>query len=185
MILNTLESNKKYGIIYTDPPWQQTKGNLRKCRPNQGKTLDYQTMDLQSIMEHQKQAYTMADDKCNIFMWTIDKFIRDVEEEMTRGGIAYTQGLCGIKQMESHRHLQYGFHMSICYGFIKKAIYLCQDRKHAENTRLFLENRQQNTARSLSACMKCWKICFQKSINWRCTHEHPEKDGIALETNWR
>lgn len=86
MILNTLESNKKYGIIYTDPPWQQTKGNLRKCRPNQGKTLDYQTMDLQSIMEHQKQAYTMADDKCNIFMWTIDKFIRDVEEEMTRGG---------------------------------------------------------------------------------------------------
>jgi len=33
----------KYQIVLSDPPWQQTKGNLRKCRPNQGKSLDYET----------------------------------------------------------------------------------------------------------------------------------------------
>ena len=38
--------NEKYEIIYTDPPWPQKKGNVRKCRPNQGKELDYQTLSL-------------------------------------------------------------------------------------------------------------------------------------------
>ena len=86
MVLQTLNSKKKYGLIYTDPPWSQTKGNKRKCRPNQGKELDYQTMTLDKIMDYQKKAYEMADDNCNIFMWTIDKFLLPTEEEMKKQG---------------------------------------------------------------------------------------------------
>lgn len=33
----------EYDIIYSDPPWPQKKGNARKCRPAQGKELDYQS----------------------------------------------------------------------------------------------------------------------------------------------
>ena len=33
--------NNLYEIIYSDPPWPQTKGNIRKCRPNQNKNLDF------------------------------------------------------------------------------------------------------------------------------------------------
>ena len=29
--------NKKYNIIYSDPPWKQKKGNKRKVRPKQKK----------------------------------------------------------------------------------------------------------------------------------------------------
>lgn len=33
---------KRYGIIYTDPPWQQRKGGYRKVRPHSsGTSLDY------------------------------------------------------------------------------------------------------------------------------------------------
>jgi len=44
----------KYQIVLSDPPWQQTKGNLRKCRPNQGKSLDYETLSLSEIKQIHK-----------------------------------------------------------------------------------------------------------------------------------
>lgn len=49
MKIDIYNTNKKYEIIYTDPPWAQTKGSLRKCRPNQNKYLDYETMSLDDI----------------------------------------------------------------------------------------------------------------------------------------
>lgn len=45
--------DKLYGIIYSDPPWEQQKGNMRKCRPNQGKALDYPTMTVEECMKVQ------------------------------------------------------------------------------------------------------------------------------------
>jgi len=39
----------KYDIVYADPPWQQNKGGLRKCRPNQKRELDYTTLSLEEI----------------------------------------------------------------------------------------------------------------------------------------
>ena len=54
MKVDIYNTDKKYKIIYTDPPWAQTKGNLRKCRPNQNKSLDYKTMSLDDIKELHK-----------------------------------------------------------------------------------------------------------------------------------
>lgn len=74
---------KKYGIIYTDPAWSQKKGNLRACRPKQGKDLDYPTLSLEQIIDIHKQAFRLCDDKCNVFMWTIDKYLIDTERFMS------------------------------------------------------------------------------------------------------
>lgn len=53
------------------------KGNTRKCRPNQGKELDYKTMNLGDIKELHKQfLVNNTAEKHNVFMWTIDKFYR-------------------------------------------------------------------------------------------------------------
>ena len=76
----------KYEIIYTDPPWKQTKGGKRKCRPQQGKSLDYATLELPQIFTIQKQFFDSAEEKHNVFMWAIDKFLFDAEEEMKRLG---------------------------------------------------------------------------------------------------
>ena len=73
------QNTTRYGIFYSDPPWNQTKGNLRACRPNQGKQLDYSTLSLSEIKEIHRQAFMFADTKCNVFMWTIDKYLFDTE----------------------------------------------------------------------------------------------------------
>ena len=73
----------KYDIILTDPAWSQTKGNKRKCRPNQEKKLDYETLSLDEIKEiHKNILGNMASEKHNVFMWTIDKYLHDTEKMM-------------------------------------------------------------------------------------------------------
>ena len=75
-----------YDIIYTDPPWPQKKSNPRKARPKQGKELDYKTMSVQECFKVQDQFFAHASDKHNVFIWTIDKFLHDAEQEMINRG---------------------------------------------------------------------------------------------------
>jgi Transcriptional activator, adenine-specific DNA methyltransferase len=86
MKIDTLHTEKRYGIIYTDPPWKQNKGNARKCRPNQGKDLDYQTISIEEIEQIHEQALSLCSDKHNVFMWTIDKYLHKSEKMMKELG---------------------------------------------------------------------------------------------------
>ena len=87
MRTDIFNTENKYGIIYTDPPWQQTKGNIRRCRPNQGKTLDYDTMDIDSIKQlHEDFLLHNTEENHNVFMWTIDKFLPQTEKFMAELG---------------------------------------------------------------------------------------------------
>ena len=80
MIIDLFNTNNKYGVIYTDPPWQQTKSNFRKARPNQKKELDYATLSIEEIANiHSNLPVT---DKYNVFMWTIDKYLHQTEQMM-------------------------------------------------------------------------------------------------------
>lgn len=71
-----------YDIIYSDPPWKQTKGGKRNCRPNQGKELDYPTLDIQAISEIHQVFFDQCNTKHNVFMWTIDKYLHETEQMM-------------------------------------------------------------------------------------------------------
>lgn len=84
--IDIYNTDKKYDIIYTDPAWKQTKGNKRKCRPNQGKELDYQTCTLDEIKEIHRVATELCNEKQNIFMWTIDKYLHESEQMMKELG---------------------------------------------------------------------------------------------------
>lgn len=78
----------EYGIIYSDPPWPQTKGNARACRPNQRKDLDYPVMTLERIQMTQAVILQRAAEKHNVFMWAIDKFLYECEQIMHELGYA-------------------------------------------------------------------------------------------------
>ena len=82
MKVDIYNTRQNYSIIYSDPPWPQKKGNLRACRPNQTKDLDYETLSLEEIIEIHKTAFTLCADKSNIFMWTIDKYLTATEKFM-------------------------------------------------------------------------------------------------------
>lgn len=77
---------KKYNLIYTDPPWKQTKGGLRKAIPNQTTKLDYQTLSIDDIFNYHKQAMNLCTETHTCFMWTIDKFLHETEQEMLKLG---------------------------------------------------------------------------------------------------
>lgn len=88
MKTDIFNTEKKYGIIYTDPPWNQGRGNKKKCRPNSsGIELPYRTMSLMEIeILHYQVTSNLAEENHNVFMWTIEKYLRDAEECMERLG---------------------------------------------------------------------------------------------------
>lgn len=84
--VDIFNTDKKYDLVYTDPPWQQNKGGLRKSRPNQTKELDYDTCTIEEIKEIHKKAFSLCKDAHNVFMWTIDKYLFEAEKMMNELG---------------------------------------------------------------------------------------------------
>jgi len=68
--------NKKYQIIYADPPWSYT-GNMM----NSSATDHYQTMSLEDICK--LPIKNIADDNCVLFMWVtlpkLNQFMKVIE----------------------------------------------------------------------------------------------------------
>jgi N6-adenosine-specific RNA methylase IME4 len=76
-----------YDILVIDPPWKKNKGGLRKVRPNQGRELDYSTMDTKSIFELlDNEIFCLANQQHVVFMWTIEQFLIECEVEMEQRG---------------------------------------------------------------------------------------------------
>lgn len=88
MKIDIYNTDNKFDIIYTDPPWQQGKGGKKKVRPNSsGGNLDYPTMNLQDIENlHEMICRKLVNEKHNIFMWTINKYLVDAQEMMEKLG---------------------------------------------------------------------------------------------------
>lgn len=88
MKIDLYNNNKSYGIIYTDPAWQQGKGGKKKARPNSsGGELDYPTMNLQDIkLLHEHVFKNLVNEQHNVFMWTINKYLIDSQKMMEELG---------------------------------------------------------------------------------------------------
>lgn len=84
VVEDLLNLNEHYGIIYTDPPWEQKRGGYKSVRPNtSGKELDYNIMKIDDIIQLHKHVFeNNAATKHNVFIWTIDKYLRQTEDFM-------------------------------------------------------------------------------------------------------
>ena len=78
MIIDIFNTDKKYDLIYADPPWKQSKV-LRKVRPKQTKEFDYQQCSLDEIKEHLSVADSLTSENSILFLWTIEKYLFDAE----------------------------------------------------------------------------------------------------------
>lgn len=68
-----------------DPPWPQLKGGTRKVRPNQGRKLDYHTMNVEAIFKLlDKDVFGDAAQQHSLFMWTIESFLVPCEAILNR-----------------------------------------------------------------------------------------------------
>lgn len=87
MLTDIYTSETKYSIVYTDPPWEQKKGGYRKSRPRQGRALDYPTMPTAEIEQvHRCVLGNLTEDRHNVFIWSIDKYLHETERMMARLG---------------------------------------------------------------------------------------------------
>ena len=81
MKIDIYNNNKKYDLIYADPPWKESKGGKKNVRKNSsGKPLDYQTTRLEEIEEHLRQATTLTSENSIMFLWTIDKYLFEAQK---------------------------------------------------------------------------------------------------------
>ena len=65
---------KKYQIIYADPPWDVKRGpDWNSNGPS--KPLPYPTMSIDQIKS--LPIKEIADTKCHLYLWTINKYIRE------------------------------------------------------------------------------------------------------------
>jgi N6-adenosine-specific RNA methylase IME4 len=77
----------KFQIFVIDPPWPKKKGGRRTVRPNQGRSLDYTTMSVDSIFALlDKSVFPLADIEHTIFLWTVEEFLVPSEQEMIDRG---------------------------------------------------------------------------------------------------
>lgn len=81
MVVDIFNSDKKYDLIYADPPWRQTKGGKKSDRPNSsGSALDYPTLSLGEIEEHLATADSLTNRNAILFLWTIEKYLFQAQE---------------------------------------------------------------------------------------------------------
>lgn len=77
----------KIDVFVIDPPWSKKKGGIRKSRINQDRNLDYKTMSTLEIFDLlDKDVFSTANNNHCVFMWTIDQFLFDCENEMSKRG---------------------------------------------------------------------------------------------------
>lgn len=88
MKVDIFNTKNKYDLIYTDPPWEIKKSGKTKLRPNSsGGNLDYPTLNLQEIINiHSYVFNNLVNEKHNVFMWTIDKYLFKTEGFMRKLG---------------------------------------------------------------------------------------------------
>lgn len=98
-----MKRNKKYNIIYADPPWQ-VKKIKRKVRPNQIK-MDYPMMSLESIKMLPIQ--TISQDNSVCFLWTIQKYLPESFDVLKMWGFKYQRTITWDKQ---NGMCLFGFH---------------------------------------------------------------------------
>lgn len=76
-----------YHDLIIDPPWPKKKGGLRKARPRQGRLLNYETMPVDDIFALlDAEVFPLAFPQHNVWMWTIDAFLRECEAAMESRG---------------------------------------------------------------------------------------------------
>ena len=103
-------NNKKYSLIYADPPWHVIKYERKKVRPNQGRYLDYPTMSVEEIKNLPVER--LAEEICYLFMWTTQRYLPDAFEVMKAWGFNYGRTITwdkknGICAMGFHHRTEF------------------------------------------------------------------------------
>lgn len=104
MKVDIFRTDKKYGVIYADPPWRYRDKALSGDR---GAGCKYDVMSLEDIKN--LPVKELAQDDCALFMWVTMPFLEDAFSVMRAWGFEYkTCAFTWIKQNKKADSLFWG-----------------------------------------------------------------------------
>jgi N6-adenosine-specific RNA methylase IME4 len=97
--------NKKYNIIYADPPWQyndkRSGAGYKNPSGAGGAEKHYPTMSLEQICDMPVE--NIADENCMLFLWTTSSLLDYGFEVVKRWGFSYkTMGFVWVKMTKDY-----------------------------------------------------------------------------------
>jgi N6-adenosine-specific RNA methylase IME4 len=87
--VDIFNTNKRYSIIYADPPWSFSSKELQKYSGKRFRSLEvvYNTEKTSSMAEW--NVSRIADTDCALFMWTTDAHLEEAIQLMKAWGFKY------------------------------------------------------------------------------------------------
>lgn len=106
MKVNIYNTDKKYDIIYADPPWAYLWGK-GKNGGNFCPEKHYQTMSTEEICELGKYIKTIREKNCALFIWTTMPCLPEVFKVIEAWGFKYkTCAFTWVKTKKTDSRLQ-------------------------------------------------------------------------------
>jgi site-specific DNA-methyltransferase (adenine-specific) len=106
MNVDIYNPDKKYNIIYADPPWKYD--NQKNNDPRMG-GITYPVMELQDIKNMKSQIDKLADKDCSLFLWATMPKLREALEVIEAWGFKYiTCAFTWVKQNPSGKGIYSG-----------------------------------------------------------------------------
>ncbi len=103
MKVDIFNTEKKYQVIYADPPWRYGEWGGCSGRGSRGLVLGgrsvpmpYPTMSIQEILG--LPIYKLADNNCELYLWTIQRYLPNAFEVIKAWGFKYCQTLIWCKK---------------------------------------------------------------------------------------
>lgn len=110
---------KKYNTINIDPPWKISMAGNRNIRPNQAKSLPYNTMTLEEIKN--LPLNQIANVGSHVYLWTTNKMLRNAYEVLDGWGVNFHLVLVWVKPSAITPCFAYKFATEFCLlGFYGK-----------------------------------------------------------------
>ena len=92
--------NKKYKIIYADPPWD-SNGQFTRDK-NKGNLQHYPLMNIESIKN--LPIRDISDEDCILFLWVVDTQLQDALDTIVSWGFTYkTVGFTWVKETKNKK----------------------------------------------------------------------------------
>ena len=134
------------------------QGRKKAARPNStGTTVPYETMDVPGIMElHRYVTNELMNEKHNVFMWTIDKYLPQTEEIMSLLGYKLHARLIWDKGNGPAPAYTVRFAHEYLLWFYKKGNIISRTRTSVEHFPRYSERTVKGiTARSRNVPIRC------------------------------
>ena len=104
MVVDIYNTDKRYNIIYADPPWKYNSRANHKTRFRGGAEGHYKLMTMEEIKKI--PINELADDNCVLFLWVTFPYLEEQIKLFKHWGFKYkTLGFSWLKQNPKNKKL--------------------------------------------------------------------------------